>query len=68
MMGRAGPEPRPGPRDRRRPLEPPPLRPRPLGGCCAEYPHRCPGCGRVMSHREAAEQGACNECLGGWAP
>jgi ribosomal protein L37AE/L43A len=25
-------------------------------------PPRCPYCGRVMSHREAAEQGACNDC------
>lgn len=24
----------------------------------------CPYCGLVMSHREAAEQGACNECYG----
>jgi hypothetical protein len=22
----------------------------------------CPYCGRVMSHREEAEQGACNDC------
>lgn len=26
---------------------------------------RCPGCGLVMSGREAAEQGECNECHGG---
>lgn len=26
---------------------------------------RCPYCGLVMSNREAAEQGACNECYGG---
>jgi hypothetical protein len=25
----------------------------------------CPGCGRIMSRREAAEQGACNDCNGG---
>jgi hypothetical protein len=25
----------------------------------------CPGCGRIMSLREAAEQGACNDCNGG---
>jgi hypothetical protein len=25
----------------------------------------CPGCGRVMSLREKAEQGACNDCYGG---
>jgi hypothetical protein len=30
-----------------------------------EGPPRCPGCGRVMSDREAAEQGACNDCNGG---
>lgn len=30
----------------------------------ADY-HLCPGCGRVMSAREAAEQGACNDCNGG---
>lgn len=30
---------------------------------------RCPYCGRVMSNREAAEQGACNACYGGaWSP
>lgn len=28
---------------------------------------RCPYCGRVMSNREAAEQGACNDCHGGAA-
>lgn len=28
---------------------------------------RCPGCGLVMSRREAAEQGACNSCNGGAA-
>jgi hypothetical protein len=26
---------------------------------------RCPYCDRVMSKREAAEQGACNDCNGG---
>lgn len=26
---------------------------------------RCPGCDRVMSTREAVEQGACNDCSGG---
>jgi LSD1 subclass zinc finger protein len=26
----------------------------------------CPGCRRVMSVREGAEQGRCNECLEGW--
>lgn len=25
----------------------------------------CPGCDRVMSLREASEQGACNDCNGG---
>jgi hypothetical protein len=30
-----------------------------------EGPPVCLGCGRVMSNREAAEQGACNECNGG---
>lgn len=25
----------------------------------------CPSCGRVMSVREGAEQGVCNDCLGG---
>lgn len=35
--------------------------------CCEEYPHYCPGCERVMSHREAAEQGMCNDCQEGWA-
>ena len=30
---------------------------------------RCPYCDRVMSNREAAEQGACNDCNGGaWDP
>lgn len=24
----------------------------------------CPYCNRIMSHREAAEQGACNDCYG----
>lgn len=24
----------------------------------------CPGCGLIMSRREAAEQGECNECHG----
>ena len=28
-------------------------------------PDVCPTCGRVMSKREAAEQGACNDCHGG---
>lgn len=28
-------------------------------------PDRCPGCDRVMSRREAVEQGACNDCSGG---
>lgn len=28
-------------------------------------PRVCPGCGRIMSWREAAEQGACNDCSGG---
>lgn len=27
-------------------------------------PPRCPYCGRVMSNRESAEQGACNDCYG----
>jgi len=28
----------------------------------------CPGCGRVMSVREAHEQGVCNDCRGeGWS-
>lgn len=32
-------------------------------------PAYCPGCGRVMSRREAVEQGACNDCSGGaWDP
>lgn len=26
---------------------------------------KCPSCGRIMSNREAAEQGACNDCSGG---
>jgi hypothetical protein len=30
---------------------------------------RCPYCDRVMSNREAAEQGSCNDCYGGaWGP
>jgi hypothetical protein len=30
---------------------------------------RCPACQRVMSNREAAEQGSCNDCFGGaWSP
>ena len=30
---------------------------------------RCRGCGRIMSWREADEQGACNDCYGGaWSP
>jgi ribosomal protein L37AE/L43A len=33
--------------------------------CCDDSPHICPGCTRVMSHREAAEQGQCNDCNGG---
>jgi len=37
-----------------------------MNACCEDYPHICPGCGLVMSHREAAEQGCCNECQGGW--
>jgi ribosomal protein L37AE/L43A len=36
------------------------------GQCCEGFPHMCPGCDRVMSHREAAEQGACNDCHEGW--
>jgi len=33
-----------------------------------EGPPRCPGCGRVMSDREAGEQGACNDCYdSAWA-
>lgn len=28
-------------------------------------PDVCPYCDRVMSRREAAEQGACNDCSGG---
>lgn len=35
-----------------------------LYACCEGYPHYCPGCGRIMSHREAAEQAACNDCAG----
>lgn len=27
----------------------------------------CPGCGRIMSVREAAEQGECNDCHPGGA-
>lgn len=34
--------------------------------CCADAPHICPGCHRVMSHREWDEQRQCNECLEGW--
>lgn len=34
--------------------------------CCDDAPHYCEGCGRVMSHREAAEQGLCNDCA--WSP
>lgn len=34
--------------------------------CCEDYPHYCPRCGLVMSHREATEQAACNECIEGW--
>lgn len=30
-----------------------------------EGPPVCPYCARVMSNREAAEQGACNDCHGG---
>jgi hypothetical protein len=33
-----------------------------LSTCCDGSPHVCPGCGLVMTHREAAEQAACNEC------
>jgi hypothetical protein len=29
--------------------------------------NRCPGCGRVMSPREASEQGECNDCHPGGA-
>jgi ribosomal protein L37AE/L43A len=30
----------------------------------------CPGCSRIMSRREAAEQGECNDCHpgGAWSP
>lgn len=42
----------------------PPGRGNPLA-CCEAAPHHCPHCGLIMSHREAAEQGACNECAGG---
>lgn len=31
-------------------------------GGCADPPV-CLGCGRVMSNREAEEQGACNDCV-----
>jgi len=36
-----------------------------LPGEVREGPPVCFGCGRVMSRREAAEQGACNDCNGG---
>jgi hypothetical protein len=26
-------------------------------------PVECPGCRRIMSRREAVEQGACNDCI-----
>ena len=50
------------------PPDPPmeaPLAERPAYACCADYPHLCPGCGLVMSHREWDEQRACNECSTG---
>jgi hypothetical protein len=28
-------------------------------------PRECPGCGRIMSEREAREQGVCNACARG---
>jgi hypothetical protein len=34
--------------------------------CCDDSPHLCPGCLRVMSHREWDEQRACNDCTEGW--
>lgn len=36
-----------------------------MGRCCGDYPHICPGCQRVMSHREWEEQRQCNDCAGG---
>lgn len=33
----------------------------------SEDPPRCPYCDRVMSNREHAEQGACNDCYRGGA-
>lgn len=36
--------------------------------CCADAPHICPGCRRVMSHREWDEQRCCNECLESQVP
>jgi hypothetical protein len=30
-----------------------------------ESPQECPYCGRLMSEREAREQHACDDCLGG---
>ena len=34
-----------------------------LNRLCRPAP-RCPDCNRVMSGREAAEQGSCNDCYG----
>ena len=33
----------------------------------SEYPRECPYCGRIMSVREKAEQGACDDCTSGAA-
>lgn len=37
----------------------------PAGRLRSPEPDVCPGCGRVMTRREAIEQGACNDCSGG---
>jgi hypothetical protein len=33
----------------------------------SDHGGECPGCGRIMSRREAAEQGECNDCHPGGA-
>lgn len=42
--------------------------PRPELEAPERLPLRCPGCGLMMTHREAAELGACSDCAPAFDP
>jgi len=46
-------------------LDPEPTGGAPSGALPLNHGGECPGCRRIMSKREAAEQGMCNDCQGG---